>query len=279
MTYSKDRPKRRTEIQKRYINKTDRELIHMILKKRIGIAWAVVALVLVLGCAEREDATDPAPAATSPEGASVGTPGSAPYAANDPSDAAKRPQTEQDAESEKNKNNISVASPQKDDVVPATPELGADGGERTLDPADEARQEFNRRNYDVTGTFDPAHPTLMGLSVGLDASAVVQRFGEPADTYPLPDEEVDASVLAYPGFTVGISDNRVLFVEVSTNAVNPGLNGLRLGDAKSDAIAALGTPSAETEFVVSYVADGSVLKLDVDPESETIHSIKLFPEE
>ncbi|WP_158299194.1 hypothetical protein [Paenibacillus antri] len=194
------------------------------------------------------------------------------------SEAAPKPESTAPA---KDKNNISVASPQAETIETDVPDdlyMNEDDRE-AMKTAEEARQEFNRRNYDVTGTFDPLHPTLMGIGIGTNADVVTQRFGEPTEKYLLPDEKEDAAVYSYPGFTIGIRDKKVLFVEVSTRSVSPGLNGLRLGDAKDDAIAKLGKPASETEFVVSYIADGAVLKLDLEPETNKIHSIKLFPEE
>jgi len=268
MPYSKEGP---LQIYSR--TNSDREMgrIHMI--KWLGLTSAA-ALMLLVGCSALGTSGEPEPAPQRPDAA-------APAATAPAKEAGDSAKPAAPAEEEKQKNNIAVASPQPETIDPAAEEdlyMNEDDRQQ-MKQAEEARQEFNRRNYDVEGAFDPLHPTLMGVSIGAAADAATKRFGEPTETYPLPDDEVDASVLAYPGFAIGVRDGKVLFVEVSTRSVNPGLNGLRLGDSRDDAFAKLGEPSADSEFVVSYVANGSVLKLDLDPETGKIHSIKLFPEE
>ncbi|HZG55550.1 hypothetical protein [Paenibacillus sp.] len=248
-----------------------------------GPALAAGLLAFAVGCSSGEGAErpieTPAPAAgaeTAAEAAGGGTP-----AAESPGGAAAPAPAPEPENAPDAKNVISVASPQTETIEPKTSEdlYMNDDDREQMRKAEEARQEFNRRNYDVNGTFDPLHPTLMGVSIGMEASAVRAKFGEPTEQYLLPDETVEAAVFAYPGFTIGVREGKVLFVEVSTRSVNPGLNGLRLGDDRQTALAKLGTPTSDTEFVIRYVADGVVLKLDVDPETNEIHSVKLFPEE
>jgi len=277
MPYSKVRPK-----EKRTGTISGRELGRYNMTKWLCTTGVAALLAFVVGCSgggEAPSASVPAPSAAAGETAAVGP---APPAAEKPeAPAASSKETGEAAPEKADKNNISVASPQAESLETETPDdlyMNEDDRQQ-MKSAEEARQEFNRRNYDVTGTFDPLHPTLMGIAIGADAAVVTQRFGEPNERYKLPDESEDASVYAYPGFTVGVRDKQVLFVEVSTRSVNPGLNGLRLGDAREDAVTKLGTPTADSEFVMNYVADGAVLKLDLDPESNKIHSMKLFPEE
>ncbi|WP_325012246.1 hypothetical protein [Paenibacillus sp.] len=245
----------------------------MNMMKWLGLTIAA-ALALLVGCSALGTSGEPDPA---PESSAA----PAPVAAAPAQEADDSAKPADNAEETKQKNNIAVASPQTQTIDPSAEEdlYMNEDDRRQMKQAEEARQEFNRRNYDVEGAFDPLHPTLMGISIGAAADGVKKRFGEPTGTYPLPDDEVSASVLSYPGFSIGVRDDKVLFVEVSTRSVNPGLNGLRLGDGRDAAFAKLGEPTADSEFVISYVANGSVLKLDLDPETGQIHSIKLFPEE
>lgn len=277
MPYDKGRP-----IEENRDQRTGRETGRYQMIKWLGTVCYAALLVLAVGCSAGE--------------ADVDTNRGAPLAGTDSPIVLEQPDEKTslqdvppskesseaiDAEDPKEKNNISVASPQTETIEPASADdmfMNEDDREQ-MKTAEEARQEFNRRNYDVTGTFDPLHPTLMGIPIGLAVKTVEQRFGEPSDTFVLPDDSKEAVVRSYPGFLVGIRDNKVLFVEVSTRSVNPGLNGLRLGDPREEVYEKLGQPTTDSDFVISYQAGGSVLKLDLDPETQRIHSMKLFPEE
>jgi hypothetical protein len=275
MPYSKER-----HIDKiRSIN-PGRELGNMNMTRWLGTALPVALLSLILGCVGNPVAS-PIQGESVSSDAGTRTHSSTVEASHDdvlPAEEAT-PKTIEAAEDGNAKNNISVASQQTEALETEVPdELYMNEDDKHAMTA-QARQEFNRRNYDVTGEFDAAMPTLMGIAIGTDAAVVKQRFGEPTDTFDLPDESVDASVNAYPGFSIGIRSGKVLFVEVSTRSVNPGLNGLRLGDLRETAAKKLGTPTAGTAFVVNYVGNGAILKFDINPETNQIHSIKLFPEE
>ncbi len=277
MPYSKERP-----IEIRIGSASGRELGRYHMNKWLGTICVLATLAFAAGCSGASEA--PAGATSTvqePDVVGVQKPSAASPAAAEPSSSQPPKEKPGGLAPEKEKNSISVASPQPEKIEPTAPEdlyMNEDDREQ-MRTAEEARQEFNRRNYDVTGSFDPLHPTLMGIALGTKADVVTQRFGEPTEKLLLPDESEEAAVYAYPGFSFGIRDGKVLFVEVSTRSVSPGLNGLRLGDVREDAVEKLGTPAADSEFVMSYKADGSLLKLDLDPETNRIHSIKLFPEE
>ena len=132
--------------------------------------------------------------------------------------------------------------------------------------------------YEADGyTFDPAHPTLMGIPVGADLDLVKRMFGEPETSHLLPDEDLNAAVFRYKGFAVGISDKKVLFVEVYSASVDPGLNGVTIGVSREYAIGSLGVPTTESPYVLLYSGNGAILRLDLDPHENTVHSMKLFP--
>jgi hypothetical protein len=282
MPYSKER-----HIDKIRRSIPDRELGNMNMTRWLGTAFIVALLSFSLGCSG-----SPVASPTPGDGQSTDSESASHTEAEEESSgvvsvpAAARETTETataNAETEDGnaKNNISVASQQPETFDPDVPEdlYMNEDDKQTMTAEQEARQEFNRRNYDVTGAFDATMPTLMGIAIGTEAAVVKQRFGEPTDTFELPDESVEASVNAYPGFTIGIRNGKVLFVEVSTRSVSPGLNGLRLGDTREAALEKLGQPTADSEFIVSYAGNGAILKLDLNPETNQIHSIKLFPEE
>ncbi|HZG76141.1 MAG TPA: hypothetical protein VEZ72_09825 [Paenibacillus sp.] len=249
--------------------------------KWLGTIGVLATLAFAAGCSGDGEAPPAgAPSATVVDEPAVVAEAPAIPAKTEPA-ATQETKAKPDDAPDKEKNSISVASPQKETILTDVPDdlyMNEDDREQ-MQKAEEARQEFNRRNYDVTGTFDPLRPSLMGIALGAGADVVTQRFGEPTENHMLPDESEEAAVYSYPGFAFGIREGKVLFVEVSTRSVSPGLNGLRLGDSRADAVKKLGAPSADSEYVMSYLADGAVLKFDLDPETDRIHSMKLFPEE
>lgn len=144
-------------------------------------------------------------------------------------------------------------------------------------PAASGNKESKKVNYDVNEPFDPEKPKLMGLSIHDTKDHVLKKFGKPQKEYVMEDDISPISVYEYPVFSVGFdTSGKVQFVDVSSGDVNPGLNGLRLGQKKADAIKALGEPDANTDYVMNYEANGIILKLDIDPKTQVINSIKLF---
>jgi hypothetical protein len=181
---------------------------------------------------------------------------------------------------------------EKDTIMVASPDvhhISGNGGAPSEDgatseaspgtPPSDAGQPQIKFNYDVNEIYDPQHPTLMGLNLKSTAEAVKARFGEPVSIFNLPDDGDAVTVYAYPGFTVGINNGLVLFVEVSSRTINPGLNGFRVGGHADEVISSIGKPTSSSSYVLSYSADDVIIKFDVDPQTEKIQSIKLFPAE
>jgi hypothetical protein len=179
---------------------------------------------------------------------------------------------------------------EKDTIMVASPDvhhISGNGGTTSEDgsaseasagtqPSDAGQPQI-KFNYDVNEIYDPQHPTLMGLNLQSTAEAVKARFGEPASIFNLPDDGDSVTVYAYPGFAVGINDGLVLFVEVSSRTINPGLNGFRVGGQASEVISSIGKPTSNSSYVLTYSVDDVIIKFDVDPQTEKIQSIKLFP--
>lgn len=277
MPYSKGRP-----IDIRYGSQSGRETGRLHMKKWISTLIAAAVFATAAGCSADVAFSDPPGAQPSPPSelgglptdAATAVPGgaSAPTASQAPPAAAESAPEPDDA-----KNVISVASPQTE-TIDATPISPANGNGKQ--PAStEPGQNEPYHNYDVEGSFNPSHPTLMGMGIGNKLSSLTALHGEPTNKYLLPDDNVRAAVFAYPGFAVGVRDGEVLFVEVASANVNPGLGGVKIGDKKDHALYTLGKPTTSNDFVVSYIAGGVVLKFDIDPDTGTIQSIKLFPEE
>jgi hypothetical protein len=125
--------------------------------------------------------------------------------------------------------------------------------------------------------FSSKQPKIMGLAINDLLEKVTDTYGEPQNSYVMEDPAEPITVYEYEGFSVGFNEShQIQFIDVSSTKVNPGLNGLRLGQTSSEALAVLGKPDTHSIFVISYNSKSAVLKLDIDPKTKTIQSIKLF---
>ncbi|GAA3400772.1 DUF4309 domain-containing protein [Paenibacillus hodogayensis] len=141
----------------------------------------------------------------------------------------------------------------------------------------ETKPKDNKAEAPAIEPYDVKKPSLMGIRLTDTRKAVVQKFNKPNSEFEMDDETDPIAVYEYDGFIVGFnSADTVEFVEITSKDVNPGLNGLRLGQKVKDAEAALGKPDTNTNYALHYKAGKTVLKLDIDPKSEAIQSIKLF---
>lgn len=246
------------------------------MRKTLSYAAIAAAIVLFAGCSSQEESAREKEAQATAPPASV----QAPQPETEERDPVEK-ETDNSAEAgkppEENKNNISLASPEVEEIQPV--DLAEMLGQHAENSTQTGTVRKNPEDYDVSTPFHPDAPTLMGLTVGTDAMVVLEQFGEPHAIHELPEDLEDARVFTYPGFAVGIQEGEVLFVEVNTSSVNPGLNGFRLGYTREEALMYLGEPTTSTEYVLNYIADGVVLKLDTDPQTNRIHSIKLFADE
>lgn len=125
--------------------------------------------------------------------------------------------------------------------------------------------------------YQQEKPTLMGLKLGTSKGVVLERFGKAKKQFVMDADEDTIQVYDFTDFSVGFNKKDVLeFVNVHSTEIDPGLRGLRLGHKVQDAIAILGKPDTNSTYVLSYKSQGTLLKLDIDPNENTIQSIKLF---
>ncbi|WP_166246469.1 hypothetical protein [Paenibacillus turpanensis] len=137
-----------------------------------------------------------------------------------------------------------------------------------------------RQKVQISEDFDPKKPALMGLSLTSSLNDMVKLYGEATEKHEMADVKPVVIVHQYDGFSVGIQENgTVVFVEVQSAEISTGLNGLKLKQSTQDAVNALGKPDTNTKYVLSYKGNGTILKLDIDPKTDTIQSIKLFANE
>lgn len=136
-----------------------------------------------------------------------------------------------------------------------------------------AASTLKNKEADWTAT----KPQLHGIAIGDGSDKIKLLHGKESDSYQLKEEAEVIEVLEYDGFSVGINkNNKVQFVEVYDEHVAAGLNGLRIGDKPEKVLDELGKPKTQTDFLLTYEADGALLKLDLDPQNQKIISIKLL---
>jgi hypothetical protein len=125
--------------------------------------------------------------------------------------------------------------------------------------------------------FSSKQLKIMGLAIGEPQEKAIAQYGKPKESYIMEDPTEPISVYQYEGFSVGFNTaNAIQFIDISSPNLNPGLNGLRLGQSSTQALEVLGNPDKNTSYVISYNTKSAILKLDIDPKTKTIQSIKLF---
>lgn len=240
---------------------------------------------LASGCGSRGDAgPDPLPEQENP--VSVGENENHNHA----EDAVKEPDKDHAPASEADKEHDSSSDKEKGDSEGRKGKDSGDENDLAISSSndedkDEAKKnsgkpERQKPESDETHTYDASLPKLAGIAVGDSKSYVMKRFGNPRSAYVMEDEAGELEVFQYDSFTVGFDpENKVEFIDITSEKIDPGLNGLRLGDRAGDAIRLLGEPDVKTEYVLNYVSETAILKLDIDPFEERINSIKLFAAE
>lgn len=181
-----------------------------------------------------------------------------------------------------------VADPSADAPTASTPPN--DQNEQvSLASADKENKEENSSDPKDGGGIKPkikiespytvANPTLLGFMLKTSAEEVVSRIGSPREQFVMEDDSDPITVYDYSDFLMGFNKkNELHFIDVRSADINPGLGGLKLGDPVANVSKSLGTPDVNTSYVLSYKANGAMLKLDIDPKTQTVNSIKLFAE-
>jgi len=181
-------------------------------------------------------------------------------------------------------NDLTVSSPSQS-------EHGADADNNTspkgssvedvvvADETPAENKQTDTKVYNVTEAFDASNPTLMGFTIHDTLNKVLDRFETPVSESIMNDGTEHLRIYEYPGFIFGFDNmDKIVFIEVNSSEVNPGLNDLHIGQTVEHARTALGTPESLNEYVMIYSSNQVIMKLDIDPHSSTIRSIKLFAE-
>lgn|GEM_PF-1701782 len=153
----------------------------------------------------------------------------------------------------------------------------------------DTKEATNASNANAAGTktktkttpdakWDKTKPALAGISLGEQQADVKKKKGTPLDSYNQENEDASLEIYEFDGYTVGFGPGMqgTLFVEIYSGKVNSGLSGLRVGDKEDQAVKALGKPASQTPYLLSYETKQGLLKLDLDPDSHEIVTMKLF---
>ncbi|MDQ6419036.1 hypothetical protein RB620_06250 [Paenibacillus sp. LHD-117] len=186
---------------------------------------------------------------------------------------------------------VTSEGPQKsylddDDVLTAGNETvageggGALDGDSSAEASSVKKGESGKSNdgkKSKDGSWSEDVPSLHGIAIGDKTAAVSKLLGKELDSYEL-EEEVDRiKVNEYEGLSVGFNQKgAVHFVEVYGHQTSAGLNGLKIGDKPDQALQKLGKPESQTDYLLTYAAEGALLKLDIDPGVNEIVSMKLI---
>lgn len=126
--------------------------------------------------------------------------------------------------------------------------------------------------------WDKKNPKLAGIAIGDQIAVLAKKLGTPIDSYEQNEKKQTLLIHEYDGFTIGFEPDQlgVFFIEVYDHAVVSGLSGLRVGDTEDKAVKALGKPDSQTPYLLTYETEHALLKLDLDPDSHEIVTIRLF---
>jgi hypothetical protein len=129
-------------------------------------------------------------------------------------------------------------------------------------------------------SFKPESPSLGGIKLGASDKDVFAKYGLPIDTYPLPGDKQSIEIWEYKGFSIGINTkNAVVYVEITSADVNTGIRGLSNGMKGKQAALLLGVPDGDLTNVLTLEVTGGWFKLDLDPDTEKVLSMKLLSKE
>jgi hypothetical protein len=128
--------------------------------------------------------------------------------------------------------------------------------------------------------FQSSSPSLAGISLGASEKDVVQHYGLPAGTYPLPGDKQTVEIWEYAGFSIGLNtSNQVVYVEITSSGVDTGIEGLLSGMKGAQAAQILGIENDEHTNVLAAEVTGGWFKIDLDPETRQVLSLKLLSHE
>ncbi|MFC4600018.1 hypothetical protein [Cohnella hongkongensis] len=128
--------------------------------------------------------------------------------------------------------------------------------------------------------FQAKAPSLAYLKLGATDQEVVRRYGLPEETYPLPGEAETIEIWEYAGLSVGLNEqDRVVYIEIGSRQADTGIQDLYYGMKGAKAAEVLGIPGDEQTNVLALEVQGGWLKIDLDPDTQNVLSLKLLNQE
>ncbi|TVY04153.1 hypothetical protein [Cohnella terricola] len=128
--------------------------------------------------------------------------------------------------------------------------------------------------------FEPQSPSLASLKLGASEKEVVKHYGAPDDSYPLPGDSNTINIWEYDGLAIGLNErDKVVYIEITSNKVNTGVQGLSYGMDGTKAADLLGISAGAKTNVLALEVSGGWLKVDLDPDSRKVLSIKLLKDD
>ncbi|BBI32629.1 hypothetical protein [Cohnella abietis] len=128
--------------------------------------------------------------------------------------------------------------------------------------------------------FHAKNPSLGDIVLGGAESDVLKKYGSPANTYPLPGDDETVDIWEYDGIAIGLNEkNKVVYIEISSSKVSSGIQGLLNGMDGSKAANLLGVQNDNQTNVIAVEVAGGWFKLDLDPDTQKVLSLKLLSEQ
>ncbi|WP_072328244.1 MULTISPECIES: DUF4309 domain-containing protein [unclassified Paenibacillus] len=239
-------------------------------RKKSFIGFLSVAICLAAfsaGCQSKQPASPPVamPTVTDEQPAVIDTPVTHPETDTHSVDSSVPSPATPQTSNEK----VSLASADKE----AAPETKSD------ETKGKATNTSPKPKFEIENPYTQAKPTLLGITLKTNAAGVLNKFGKPKEEFVMDEDADPLTVYDYGDFLIGFNGKKeVHFIDVRSADIDPGLGGLKLGDPAAGITKVLGTPTANSNYVITYKATGAILKLDIDPKTQKINSIKLFAE-
>ncbi len=145
------------------------------------------------------------------------------------------------------------------------------------DPSDAKQSSPDEPDAANAAPFKGDVFSLFGMSIGDDKSLFLSSHGSPLNEYFTDGHSEPLLVMEFSEFIAGFdSDGRAEFINVITENSDVGLGNVTIGSDVNDVAQTLGAADSFSTYVMTYSKNGAILKFDIDPELQTVSSIKLF---
>lgn len=166
-------------------------------------------------------------------------------------------------------------------IVPTAATSTSAAETSTASPSPSSEVTINAHGGNAAAAPDAAlsqAPSLGGISLGMTLADAEAKIGGPADdSYTLPEAGRAVDVREYGGLTIGVdTSGHVVYVEISSASVASGLPNVEVGSSSSDAARSLSLKTVPSSSSMTTDVEGGILRLDLDPVSDEVVTIKLI---